>query len=144
MSWKAETRSALYCVVTLAIGLWLAGVLAGCQPIAPPADPAAAARGKLLYHSLACDSCHGLDAVGSTRTNGPTHNHLRATAGQRIRAADYTGKAATAVEYIRESIVDPKVYLVPGYEHVRFGMASFAYLNEEDVSALVQFLYQQE
>jgi hypothetical protein len=68
----------------------------------------------------------------------------RATAEQRIHAPNYTGKAKTAAEYIRESIVEPKAYVVEGYEHVRFDMASFAYLSEHEVDALVQFLYQQE
>ena len=108
------------------------------------ADLQAIAQGKQLYHTLACDSCHGLDAVGSTRTYAPTHNHLRATAEQRIQAPNYTGKAKTAAEYIRESIVEPKAYLVDGYGHVRFGMPSFAHLSEREVNALVQFLYQQE
>jgi len=85
-----------------------------------------------------------LDAVGSTRTYAPTHNHLRATAEQRIRAANYTGQATTAAGYIRESIVDPKVYVVDGYQQVRFGMASFAHLSEREVKALVHFLLQQE
>lgn len=128
--------------------LWLeallAALLVGCGPPTVKGDIQAIAQGKELYQTLACDSCHALDAVGSTRTYAPTHNHLRATAEQRIRAANYTGKAKSAGEYIHESIVEPKAYLVDGYEHVRFGMPSFAHLSEREVNALVQFLYQQE
>lgn len=129
-------------------------MLAGCRPVAPSAhapalvalapDPQAIAQGRQLYHTLACDSCHGLDAVGSTRTYAPTHNHLRATAEQRIHAADYSGTAQTAAGYIRESIVTPKAYIVAGYAHIRFGMPSFAHLSEREIDALVQFLYAQE
>ncbi len=133
---------------TAAMTRWVSALLAtllvGCTPPTVKVDLQAVAQGKQIYHTLACDSCHGLDAVGSTRTYAPTHNHLRATAEQRIHAANYTGKAKNAAEYIRESIVEPKAYVVTGYEHVRFGMPSFAHLSEREVNALVQFLYQQE
>ncbi len=97
-----------------------------------------------LYHTLACDSCHGLDAVGSTRTYAPTHNQIRLTAEKRIQSQDYSGKATTAAEYIRESIVAPDAYVVEGFRGLRFGMNSFAHLSERDVDALAQFLLQQE
>lgn len=132
------------------LSILLAAVLAGCAPLAAVADTQAVAdsatiaQGKQLYHTLACDSCHGLDAAGSQRTYGPTHNHLRATAEQRIHTPNYSGKAKTAAEYIHESIVEPKAYLVAGYEHVRFGMPPFAYLTEREINALVQFLVGQE
>lgn len=122
----------------------LGSLAAGCGVSASQIDQAAVTQGKTLYHTLACDSCHALDAVGSTRTYAPTHNHLRATAEQRIHAADYTGQATTAAEYIRESIVDPKAYVVADYEKLRFGMASYAHLSEREVNALVQFLLQPE
>ena len=123
-------------------------VFVSCRPQTPAPVPTAdmqvIAQGKQLYQSLICNSCHGLDAVGSVRTYAPSHNHMAAVAEQRIQSSGYTGKATTAAEYIRESIVDPKAYLVPGYEHVRFAMPSFAHLNEGDVQALVQFLLQQK
>ena len=31
-----------------------------------------------------------------------------------VRAREYRGKAKTAAEYIRESIVEPNAYIVPG------------------------------
>jgi mono/diheme cytochrome c family protein len=130
--------------VALCVGALLEALLTGCAPSAARTDLQAVAQGRQLYHTLACDSCHGLDAVNSKLTYAPTHNHLRATAEQRIYAPNYTGKAKTAAEYIRESIVDPKAYVVDGYTHLRFGMPSFAYLSEREVNALVQFLYQQE
>ncbi len=122
----------------------VAGSLAGCKPAALQADPETIARGKELYHALSCDRCHGLDAVGSTRTYAPTHNHIRTTAEQRIHDPDYAGKATSVAEYIRESIVDPKAYIVAGYRHLRFDMPSYTHLSERDVDALVQFLSQQE
>jgi mono/diheme cytochrome c family protein len=140
MIWYWRVRYLYFSTLMLGIS----SLLVNCWSPTPKVDLAAAAQGKALYHTLACDSCHGLDAVGSTRTYAPTHNHLRATAEQRISAVDYSGQATTAAEYIRESIVDPKAYMVAGYQHVRFGMPSFAHLSEREVNALVQFLLQQE
>jgi mono/diheme cytochrome c family protein len=131
--------------VLLLVALGVIGSLAaGCRPTTPPADPATIAHGKALYHALACDSCHGLDVVGSTRSYAPTHNHMRATAGQRIQGSDYASRARSAADYIRESIVDPSAYVVDGYRQLRFGMPSFAHLSERDIDALVQFLMQQQ
>ncbi len=140
MIWYWRVRYLYFSTLMLGIS----SLLVNCWSPTPKIDLEAAAQGKALYHTLACDSCHGLDAVGSTRTYAPTHNHLRATAEQRISGVDYTGQATTAAEYIRESIVDPKAYVVAGYQHVRFGMPSFAHLSEREVNALVQFLLQQE
>jgi mono/diheme cytochrome c family protein len=141
---RTQVKGFCTAAITLWLGALLGALLVGCTPPTAKADLQAVAQGKQLYHALACDSCHGLDAVGSKRTYAPTHNHLRATAEQRIHAPNYTGKAKTATEYIRESVVEPKAYVVDGYEHVRFGMPSFAYLSEREVNALVQFLYHQE
>ena len=140
MIWAKRVRHALFSALILAIG----SLVSSCGAAEIQVDPQVVAQGKELYHTLACDSCHGLDAVGSTRTYAPTHNHLRTTAEQRIQATEYTGRATTAADYIRESIVDPKAYVVAGYEHLRFPMPSFARLSEREVDALVQFLSQQE
>ena len=130
------------------ITLTLMLVFVSCRPQTPAPVPTAdmqvIAQGKQLYQSLACNSCHGLEAVGSVRTYAPSHNHMAVMAEQRIHTTGYTGKATTAADYIRESIVDPKAYIVPGYEHIRFSMPSFAHLSERDVDALVQFLLQQQ
>lgn len=140
MTWTRRVRYSFFTAVVISIG----SLLASCRTAETQSDLAAVAQGQELYHTLACDSCHGLDAVGSTRTYAPTHNQLRATAEQRIHAADYTGEATTAAEYIRESIIDPKAYVVDGYEHLRFGMTTYAHLSEREINALVQFLLQQE
>ena len=130
------------------LSLWLVAILVSlttaCASPVARTDPQTIALGKQLYQTLACDRCHGLDTIGSTRTYAPTHNRLRATAEQRIRATDYTGKANSAVGYIRESIVEPQIYVVDGYDNLRFGMPSYAHLDERDLQALVQFLYHQQ
>jgi nitric oxide reductase subunit C len=140
MTWARRVRHTFCITVVVGVG----GLLSSCGTSVTNVDRQAVAQGKELYHTLACDSCHALDAIGSTRTYAPTHNHLRATAEARIQAADYTGQATTAAEYIRESIVDPKAYVVAGYEQLRFGMTTYVHLSEREINALVQFLLQQE
>lgn len=66
------------------------------------------------------------------------------TAERRIQDPGYSGLAGTAEEYIRESIVDPAIYIVPGYEHTRFRMPAYGNLDREDLDAVVQMLWQQK
>lgn len=101
----------------------------------------ALARGLQVYRSSGCLGCHALTAAGSNATVGPTHNGLRATAAQRIADAGYTGSATSAADYIRESIVNPTIYLVPGFDSLP--MPVFDTLSQEDLDALVQFLLAQ-
>jgi hypothetical protein len=61
-------------------------------------------------------------------------------AEQRIRDAGYTGTATTAEAYIRESILDPTINLVPGYEHTRYHMPAYTTLHHADLDALVHML----
>lgn len=100
-----------------------------------PADPLA--LGKQLYQGQGCSGCHTLADAGATGTIGPTHEGLAQTAAKRIADPGYTGQATTAEEYIHESIVDPSVYVVPGYQPI---MPSYSTLSEEQVNALVQYL----
>jgi hypothetical protein len=64
------------------------------------------------------------------------------TAQRRIADPGYTGAAATAADYIEESIVNPRAYLVPGYDRSRFVMPAFTTLGERELQALVQLLLQ--
>jgi hypothetical protein len=81
-----------------------------------------------------------LDAAGAGGIFAPPHNGMGSLAEQRIRDAGYTGTATTAEAYIRESILDPTIYLVPGYEHTRYHMPAYTTLPQADLDALVQML----
>lgn len=105
-----------------------------------PADAAVVARGLALYKENYCGTCHTLDKAGTGGIFGPTHNGMRATAEKRIHDAAYTGSATTPAAYVRESIVEPGRYLVPGYEQTRFHMPVYTNLSNEDIDALVQML----
>ena len=105
---------------------------------------AAAEYGLQVYKQQFCGLCHQLDAVGTAGTFGPPHDGMATIAALRIQEPQYTGKAATAAEYIYESIVDPKAFMVPGYEHTQHQMPIYTFLSEPDVEALVQMLLQQK
>jgi mono/diheme cytochrome c family protein len=65
---------------------------------------------------VGCAACHELSAVGPAWAAGGGQPGVGARAEERIQAEDYTGEAATAREYLVESIVRTNTYIVDGYE----------------------------
>jgi nitric oxide reductase subunit C len=108
-----------------------------------PDDPELYQRGLELYQTLSCGTCHTLDTAGTKGTFGPNHNGLAQTAALRLQNPGYKGQAKTAQDYIRESIVNPKAYLAPGFELSRIPMPLFDKLSQEDLDALVYMLSHQ-
>ncbi len=102
------------------------------------------ASGLEVYRQQYCGICHRLDAASTGGLFGPTHNGMGTTADHRIREAEYAGTATTAEGYIRESIIDPAGYVVPGYEYSRYRMPAYTYLSEADLNALVQILLREK
>lgn len=98
------------------------------------------ASGREVYRQQYCGVCHRLDAANTGGLFGPSHNGIGATAENRIRDPNYTGSATTPEGYIRESILDPGIYIVPGYGGIRFRMPAYTHLSEADINALVQML----
>ncbi|MCC6458215.1 MAG: hypothetical protein IT328_24900 [Caldilineaceae bacterium] len=112
---------------------------------APPevpvvADPALLAEGLAVYRAQYCGVCHTLDSAETRGTFGPVHNGMGATANERIQDESYHGAATTATAYIRESIVDPQLYIVPGYAATSHRMPVYAHLDLSSLDALVAFL----
>ncbi len=62
----------------------------------------------------------------------------------RVSEQGYSGAATNAKEYIRESIVDPKAFIVPGYGITSHPMPAYDFLAEDQILALVQMLLAQE
>lgn len=108
-----------------------------------PGDPALVEAGPAVYRQQYCGVCHELDAAGTRGTFGPTHNGLGATAAQRILSTGYSGYATTAAEYIRESLLDPQVYIVEGYGATPHRMPPYTHLDSASLGALVAFLLAQ-
>jgi cytochrome c oxidase subunit 2 len=92
------------------------------------ADAAAAERGKALYTSKICASCHTLDG---TKLVGPSFKGLFGKQGEHT-AGTYTADEA----YIKESIMEPNKKVVKDYPPAMPPMP----LTPEEVNDLVEFI----
>jgi len=81
-----------------------------------PASAAAgdADRGAKLYATLPCASCHDISRPWPGGDICPNLGNIATEAARIVRLPDYTGRARDAAGYIRESILEPNAYLVPG------------------------------
>jgi mono/diheme cytochrome c family protein len=107
------------------------------------ADPALRETGLAAYRAQYCGICHTLDAAETRGTFGPPHNGMGEIAAARLLEENYSGSATTAAEYIHESIVEPQVYIAPGYATTSHRMPTYAHLDSATVDALVAFLLAQ-
>lgn len=116
--------------------------LAGPAGAAGTAD--ASAGEKVLQSAMPpCTTCHQLKA--GVNAPGPSLAGVAQRAAQRIAAKDYKGKAKDARGYIRESILDPNAYVVPGQGYAAGGKslmpATYAQsLKPEQIDQIVNFL----
>jgi len=106
-------------------------------------DPAA--LGQVLFRSVtpACATCHSL--APGVNMAGPSLAGIGTRAQQRIGSPDYKGTAKDAAGYIRESIVSPSAYLVPGAMYSANGQSFMPAtygkdLTPEQIDHLVAFL----
>jgi mono/diheme cytochrome c family protein len=81
---------------------------------AQPAGQGDAARGAKLFAERPCVSCHDVTRPWPGGDICPNLGNIATEAARIVRSREYHGKARTPAEYIRESIVDPNVYIVPG------------------------------
>jgi nitric oxide reductase subunit C len=73
-----------------------------------------AARGRQLFATLPCASCHDVTRPWPGGDICPNLGNVATEAARIVRGADYHGRARDAAGYLRESIVDPNAYVVPG------------------------------
>jgi mono/diheme cytochrome c family protein len=96
-------------------------------------------KGKGLFTAQGCAACHSLKP--DEKIVGPSVAGIDTRAGDRIKAADYKGKATTGEVYLRESIVQTSVYIVPTYPDgvmpKDFGTAK---LSAQDLADLIAYL----
>ena len=105
-----------------------AAVVASCAPEPPATDPIA--RGRQVYRQMNCGSCHDPDLLG--HRVGPSLDHIGTVAATRR-------PGTSAEDYIRQSILAPGAYVVPGYPDVMprdLGRD----LSPTDLDALVTYL----
>jgi copper-containing nitrite reductase len=73
-------------------------------------DPAVIAA----FQKGACGSCHTIAGIpGAVGVVGPKLDDINAMSEEMIKDAAYKGHATNAEEYIRESIMDPNLFLAP-------------------------------
>jgi cytochrome c oxidase subunit 2 len=101
---------------------------------APATSAGAVARGKALYASKGCQSCHSID--GSPRT-GPTWKGL---AGSSVKLTNgHTVKAGET--YLLTSIENPDKQIVSGYQPgVMSGSIPKGSISTADAKALVAYI----
>jgi cytochrome c2 len=113
---------------------------------AAPAGPQAltysgngnAVNGEKLFASQGCSACHSLKE--GEKIIGPSLFHAGQTALGRIKDVTYKGKAKTAEEYIRESIVEPNTCVVPGFPAGVMVQDFGKKLSGQDIDDLIAFL----
>ena len=106
----------------------LAVLVLACAPESPATEPVA--RGRQVYRSMGCANCHEPNLLGQRL--GPALDHV-ATIGANRRPG------LSAEEYIRQSILDPGGYLVPGYQD-SMPRELGRDLSPTDLAALVAYL----
>lgn len=92
-----------------------------------------AGAGKALFAAQGCGGCHAFKAAGTSAQVGPALDNLRAAAAR-------AGKPLEA--YVRESIVSPDAYVVPGYQPGVMPATFSKTLTAKQLDALVQYLVQ--
>jgi len=105
-----------------------------------------ARRGAELFGKLPCASCHDITRPWPGGDVCPNLGNIATEAARIVRLPEYRGKAKDAAGYIRESIVDPNAYIVPGRNYRTPDGQSvmpkdFAQtLNAKDLNDVVAFL----
>ena len=116
----------LLCLCSLAVVL----AVVACAPEPVATDPIA--RGRQVYRTLGCATCHESSLTNLFRPVGPSLDRAGLFAEKRV-------PGMSAEDHLRQSIIDPGAYVVPGYpDSMPRGLARD--LSPEDLAALVAYL----
>jgi nitric oxide reductase subunit C len=97
----------------LVSGATIPGTNIGSAATTPASnDPVAVGQSLFSQSPAGCFACHS--TVAGVNLVGPSLAGIAERAAARIKSPDYHGTATDAASYIRESILDPSAYLVPG------------------------------
>jgi cytochrome c oxidase subunit 2 len=94
-------------------------------------SPDAGVAGAAVFKNNQCGACHTLTAAGATATTGPDLDKLPAEA---------TAAGKPLENFIRESIVDPNVYVEKGYPKNVMPQTFGKALSKQELDSLVQYL----
>lgn len=124
------------------------GQMAGAASVAEPTGVASdqpVAVGEALFRTTppGCFACHSISP--GVNLAGPSLAGIGTRAAAIVDSASYTGKATDADDYIRESIVNPHAYLVPGPIYSSGGRSFMpdnyhTTLTDEQIDQLVEYL----
>jgi nitric oxide reductase subunit C len=105
-------------------------------------DPVALGEAVFRRSPPACFSCHSTTA--GTVLVGPSMAGIATRATALVASPDYKGGARSAPDYIRESILNPNAYVVPGPTFGTGGQSVMpplgTLLKPEEVEQLVAYL----
>lgn len=88
-----------------------------------------------------CGGCHAIQGVeGMAGVVGPELSKIGTNATQRLEDPAYTGSATTVEAYIRESIVQSDLFVVPDYPAGVMPLTFADTLSPEDLDTMVNFL----
>jgi mono/diheme cytochrome c family protein len=101
-----------------------------------------AARGATLTQTLGCVGCHVTAAVGPPwmADADPEGKGVGARAEERFQAADYTGQATSAAQYLHEAIVLPNAYITPGFAQGLMPQTYGDTLTAQDLADIIAYL----
>ena len=117
-------------------------VLGTAVPPAASADPVALGEALFRRSPPACFSCHSLQEY--IVLVGPSLAGLASRSAGIVQSPNYKGSARTTQDYIRESIVDPHAYVVPGPTFAAGGQSIMppfgTVLKPDEIDQLVAYL----
>ncbi|MEO8082406.1 MAG: cytochrome c [Ardenticatenales bacterium] len=93
-----------------------------------------------------CSGCHTLSALGFSAATCPDLSKVATDAAAQLASGGYTGKATDVAGYLKESILDPGAYIVPGNStYGKIGQSLMpvkggATLSDADVAMIVDYL----
>jgi cytochrome c oxidase subunit 2 len=113
---------------------WVRRHQQGAAPIGGGGGGAAAA-GKQAFAANGCGACHTFAPAGANGNVGPKLDNLKRT------AAGFAKKRhETLSQYVRESILNPRAFTVPGFPKTVMPTDFKSRLSDAQVKALVQYL----
>jgi mono/diheme cytochrome c family protein len=99
-----------------------------------------AAAGEALTVSLGCTACHITTPTGPAWLPSGEIPGIGERAEAEFSLPEYTGKATSAEQYLFESVVDPNIYLSPGFASGLMPQTYGATLTDQNMADLIAYL----
>ena len=140
----APVHPALFALCLLALVLLAACGGGEAAASVDPHDIGDPENGRLIFENgndvvTECALCHTLDGVDTEQANGrrrvPSLKGISERAGERV-------PGMSAVDYIRESILDPDAFVADGYTDSMYSGYQWG-LTEEELNDVIAFLLTQ-